>query len=499
MPKVWITEKPSAAADLGAGMCLAFGVKSQRERNGTITLTNGDVIVPLAGHVLSPVRLGHYLSPAHQEIERTYNFDRYNEFLPVLPRELVNAPRMETDAKGKATKKPFAPYEVACRALKDAKQIVHAGDMDPEGQLIVDELLIHLGIDPRGRNVFRFGTASNRAEDIAAALKLPLDKNGDPEHALKYESAKVRQLLDFVWGMNLSIAGQVMFKNPRISAGRVQTPVLAMVAHRDNEIDNFKPVTYYVPVVTLSDGTKMRWDRRAGAEGEKGFDLEGRITDEGVAQMIVSRIRAGLSGHVSLAKVTDHREKPPLPFSAGTLLSAASRELSLTLDEVQEAASSLNRKHKAISYVGTDCKFLPTSMHGDAPVILRALARVFPKQAPGANATIKSPAFNDAKVDEHFAIVPTGELPANATADERGVFRVVAKRFIAQFYPDYVYRRTKIEGTFGADTFVANARQDVNLGWKEVETEVEVGQEVDGKAIDRDKDQPDEEIVEVHG
>lgn len=498
MPKVWVTEKPSAAADLAAGMCIAFGVTFQRERNGLITLSNGDQIVPLAGHVLSPVRLSHYLSPAHQEIERTYNFDRYHEFLPVLPKELVNGPRMEVDDKGKATKKQFQPYEVACRVLKTAKQVVHAGDKDSEGQLIVDELLLHVGINPRGANVFRFGTSSNRAEDIAAALKLPLDQNGDQKYERDYEGAKVRQLLDFVWGMNLSIAGQVMFRNPRISAGRVQTPVLAIVANRDQHIDNFKPVTYYVPVVTLSDGTKMRWDRRLGAAGEPGFDLEGRIINESTARGIVDRIRAGLSGYVSESKVTDHREKPPLPFSAGTLLSTASRELGLTLDEVQAAASNLNRKHKAITYVGTDCKFLPASMHGDAPAVLRALARVFPKQAPGADARIKSPAFNDTKVDEHFAIVPTGELPVNATPDERGVFRVVAKRFIAQFYPDYVYRRTKLEGVFGADTFVANARQDVNLGWKEVEVDVEVGQEVDGKIVDRDKDQPDEEIVEVH-
>lgn len=497
MSKVWVTEKPSAAADLAAGMCLAFKVTSQRDRSGLISLSNGDVIVPLAGHVLSPVRLSHYLSPAQQEIERTYNFDRYHEFLPILPNELVNAPRMEIDAKGKATKKVFGPYELACKALKSAKKIVHAGDMDQEGQLIVDELLLHLGIDPRGANIWRFATSSNRAEDIAAAVQVPLDKNSDPVWALKYESAKVRQYLDFVWGMNLSIAGQVLFRSPRISAGRVQTPVLSIVARRDEAIDHFKPVTYYVPVVTLSDGTKMRWDRRAGAEGEPGFDLEGRIIREATARGIADRIRAGLHGHVSVAKVTDHREKPPLPFSAGTLLSAASRELGLTLDEVQEAASSLNRKHKAISYVGTDCKFLSMSMHGDAPAILRALTRVFPKQAPGADARIKSPAFNDAKVDEHTAIVPTGELPANATADERGVFRVVARRFIAQFYPDYVYRRTKVEGVFGADTFVANARQDVNLGWKEVESDVEVGQEADGKDAERDKDQPDEEIVEV--
>lgn len=498
MSKVWITEKPSAAKDLAAGLCLAFGVKSQRERSGLFVLSNGDVVLPLAGHVLSTVRPGFYLSKEHAEIEKSYDFDRYNEFLPILPAALQKIPRQEVDDKGRTTSKLFGPYELAARTLKDAKEIVNAGDIDREGQLIVDELLEHLGMNPYGTKpmVWRFGIASNLLSDIAAELKKPLEKNSDEKWRLRSLAAQTRQYLDFVWGINLSMVGQVQYHSPRISAGRVQTPVLSIVERRDHAIDTFKPVRYFVPVVILNDGSKMRWFKREGSEGLPGFDMEGRIIDESLARQIVARISAGLPGVVSVAKVTQHSEKPPLPFSMGTLQSAASRELGLTLDEVQEAAKNLYGKHKAISYIGTDCKFLPTSLHAQAPNILRALTKVFPKLAPGADSNLVSPAFNDAKLDEHYAIVPTGELPAMATPEEQGVFRVISKRFLAQFYPDYVFRRHKTEGVYGTDHFQATTRQEVRLGWKEVEGQSE-GEQADDQNAPRDKDQPEDDVVEV--
>lgn len=502
MSKVWICEKPSAAKDLAAGLCLAYGVKSERDRSGLIQMSNGDVILPLAGHLLSTVRPGHHLSPEHALIEKNYDFARYREFLPICPPELIKIPKVDADGQGRisAKAKPFAPYVLAARVLKGAKEIVNAGDTDREGQLIVDELLEHLGIDPYGSRpmVWRFGIASNLAADIADALKSPMERNGDEKWRLKSAAAATRQYLDYVWGMSLSMAGQAQSNKPTIAAGRVQTPVLNLVFRRDFEIETFKPTRYFVPVVILKDGSKMRWFKREGAEGASGFDSEGRIIDESLARQIVMRIQSGLPGVVSVAKVTQHSEKPPLPFSMGTLQATASRELGLTLDEVQEAAKALYSKHKAISYIGTDCKFLPTSMHAQAPLILRALAKVFPKQAPGADSKLVSPAFNDSKLDEHYAIVPTGELPAIATSEESGVFRVIAKRFIAQFYPDYVFQKHKVEGTFGTDHFASNERQDVRLGWKEVDGQAEGDAAVAKGDEPRDKDQPEDDIVEVY-
>lgn len=498
MAKVWITEKPTAAKDLAEGLTLAYGIKYVREKSGLFVMSDGDIILPLVGHVISTVRPGFYLSEEHAAIENSRDFANYHRFLPILPDSLAKIPRVDIDAKGKTTNKPFAPYVLAAKTLKSAKEIVNAGDIDREGQLIVDELLTHLGIDPCGTKpmVWRFGIASNIASDIAAALKLPREKNSDKKWQLLSLAAQSRQYLDYVWGMNMSMIGQVQYNSPRIAIGRVQTPVAEIVNQRNLSIKKFKPVRYFVPVVILKDGSKLRWFKREGAEGAEGFDEQGRIINEDLARQIVARITGGMPGRVSLAKVTEHKEKPPLPFSMGTLASTASRRMGATLKEISTWATSL-RAGKTISYIGTDCKFLPTAKHSEAKDVLRTLSSLFPKQAPGADTNIMSAAFNDSKLDEHFAIIPTGILPVNASTEELALYRIIASRYIAQFYPDAIFRRHKIEATFGGDYFQVSTRQDVRLGWREVEGQGEDdAKDTDGETI-RDKDQPEDDVKEV--
>ena len=480
MTTVWIAEKPSAAKDLAAGLCLAYGVKSSFG-DGCIQLSNGDVIVPLAGHLLETARPGEYLDEKDAELERTYKYEEYKKFLPVLPVDLKKYPRRESSGassskgkKGKSASKaaPGAivkPYQVAKTLIKKAKTIVNAGDIDREGQLIVDELLEHLGVDPYGPNVKRFGLASNLPQDIANAVKSGLEPNGAPKWRLATEAAATRQYLDWTWGINLSMVGQAIKRNARIAAGRVQTPVLALVDERCREIENFKPTDYFVPVVTLADGTVMRWKARPGSEGQPGFDKQGRIVSESLALAIVDRIKMGLAGKITKAEVTKHNERPPVGYSLSALQAAASKEMGITLEQAGDAAKNLYQTHKAISYIGTDCKYLPESMHEQAPKLLMALAEVSQKAAMGADVSIKSPIFNDSKLDEHYAIVPTGVIPKGASETERGVYQMVVRRFIAQFYPDYVFKRHKLEAQFGEDQFVANARQDVQMGWRDVD------------------------------
>lgn len=474
MTTVWIAEKPSAAKDLAAGLCLAWGVKSQSNKDGYIELSNGDVILPLAGHLLETARPGEYLSEQDAQAERAYKFEEYKRFLPILPQRLKKHPRREAPAsgsKGKAAKPGpvLRQYKVAEQLLKRAKRIVNAGDIDREGQLIVDELLEHLGIDPYGEKVLRFGLASNLPQDIADAARSRLDRNGDEKWRRACEAAATRQYLDWVWGINLSMVGQALHRNARISAGRVQTPVLALVDERCREIENFRPTDYFVPVIVLQDGTVMRWKARPGSEGKPGFDRQGRIVSEQLAQEIVERIRRGLPGEITKAQVTQHAQKPPLGYSLSALQAAASKELGITLEQAGEAAKNLYQSHKMISYIGTDCKYLPESMHGQAPKILQALTAVAEKAAKGADPSIKSPIFNDAKLDEHYAIVPTGNIARGLSDVEQGVFMMVARRFIAQFYPDYVYRRHSLQARFGEDEFAASQRQDMRLGWREVD------------------------------
>lgn len=487
--KLWITEKPSMAQALIAGLAVAFGVKAVGREPGGTRLSNGDVVAPLQGHMIEPVFLN-----AEQKAARKEEF--FAKILPVRVKDFEYQPKPETDRKTGAVKMrggkpvPAEQYGNVIKLMKAAREIVNAGDIDREGQLIVDELLLHVGIDPEGRDkpIWRLPLVSTKEEDIAKIVK-SLERNGDAKWVRRRLAALARQHCDAATGFNASMAYQAVTNYNRTSVGRVQTPVVAIVVARDLAIENFKPTNYYVPVVMLADGTELRWHRREGAEGMPGFDEQGRITDAGLARQIVDRISRGMEGAISLADSKKMSVAPPLPFSASVLASTVAKRFGMSPKEAERAAQSLYERHKAISYVGTDCQYLKESMHGDARATLAALAKIYPTAAAGANLVLKSKAFNDAKVDEHFAIVPTGRLPEAPTAEERQVYDTVVKRYMAQFYPAHEFLRHALAAVFGQDEFRSSRKEITRLGWKEVEGDAELGgRDAEALEVDQERD-----------
>ena len=474
--RLWITEKPDAARNLAAGVCRAYGATSQK-RGGYIELSNGDCVLPLQGHMLELSRPTAYAREGQ---------DHY-ELLPLLPPigQFKIEPRKEgqggkaKSAKGSGSPgSPHRQFVLAKQLLGQCREIVNAGDVDREGQLIVDELLAYLGVDPTGRKipVWRLPLVSAREDDIAGQIAAGLQKNGDEKWVRKRLAAQCRSESDFLLGMNGSIAFQKSSGIRSLSVGRVQSTVLHLVVERDKQVENFRPRDYFVPVVILRDGTEMRWAKRDGAEGLPGFDEAGRIIDESVARQIVSAISSGLQGRVTVADKEHLKEAPPLPFSAGTLQVAGGKRLGMTVKEVTSVAEQLYLKHKAISYVGTDCQYLPESMLQDAKRITDAIARYYPKEVSGSNLDLRSKAWNDAKVDEHYAIIPTGTLPDGATAQERAVYDIIVRRYMAQFYPAHEFLRHSLAAVFGKDEFRASKNEVLRQGWRVVEGAVEADQ-----------------------
>jgi len=474
--RLWICEKPSMAKSLVEGLSLAFHVRTTNNYrdDGFHALSNGDAVVPLLGHLLEM----EFLKPEH----RKARLGTYFDFLPIRVEQPTYRPRADTDKSGKPRldrdRNPIPPraFSVAVRLIKSAVEIVNAGDIDREGQRIVDELLEYAGVDPGGRTkpVWRLPLVSNRPEDIAQLVH-KLERNGDPKWSLRGAEAFARQILDAATGLNGSMALQEITGRPNMSVGRVQTPVLWIVYERDQAIESFRPHDYYVPVIMLADGTEMRWHRREGSEGSPGFDREGRIVDRALAQGIVDRVARGLKGTVIVSDAKRAKVAPPLPFSNASLASTVAKRYGLTPKEAERAAQSLYEHHKAISYVGTDCQYLPTSMLEDARATLQALARLMPGKANGADLSLRSAAWNDSKVDEHFAIVPTGKLPVSASPEEAAVYETVCKRYIAQFYPAFEYVKHSLAALFADDEFRASRREVVRQGWKEVESNGELG------------------------
>jgi DNA topoisomerase-3 len=475
--KLWIVEKPSVAVALAAGLALARGVPSSK-RAGYHELSTGDVVVPLQGHMLE----AEFIPEALKKLQKSEYFDH----LPYRYPELIYQPKGEIDrGTGKMqirNGKPVPPaqFGIVVDLIKKAKEIVNAGDIDREGQLIVDELLEYCKVDPAGKTkpVWRFRLVSVREDDLAKQIKAGLtERNGDETWVRKRLAALTRQHCDSVVGLNGSMAYQAVTGYNQASIGRVQTPVLSLVVDREREIRNFKPKNYFVPVITLADGTEMRFEKRHGAEGQRGFDEFGRITDEQVARQIVGMIQAGLRGTITLADKVNNSEAPPLPFSATVLCSTVAKRTGKTPKQIEAAAQKVYEKHKAISYVGTDCQFLPTSLLEDARDVMTTLSRHMNKALTGgADLSLRSRAWNDDKVDEHHAIVPTKDgLGPGATEDEKAVYDAVARRYVAQFYPSHQWITHRLAAVFGKDEFKATAKEVTRMGWREVEGDLEQG------------------------
>lgn len=440
-------------------------------------LSNGDVVVPLFGHLLGI----SFLSPEHKAAKLETFFD----FLPIVVKDFKYEPNPERlkngdikMADGKPV--PSRQFKIVSGLMRSASEIVNAGDIDREGQLIVDELLMYCGIDPCGKDkpIWRLPLVSDREDEIRAQVLDLKEKNGDKKWLNKRYAAMARSYCDAAVGFNGSMAYQAATGYRRASVGRVQTPVLSLVVDRELQINNFKPVQYYVPIITLADGTEMRFHKREDAQGQPGFDEEGRIIDEQVAHRMCSIISSGMKGRIKASKMVKGSEAPPLPFSATVLASTVSKRTGMTPKEAEEAAQSLYERHKAISYVGTDCRFFSKALLDDAHSTMAALSRIYPQQASGANLNLRSKAWvdaNDPKIDEHTAIAPTGKLPQNATANEKLVYDAVAKRFMAQFYPAHEFMTSQLQALFGADEFRATKKETLRMGWKEIEGHLEQG------------------------
>lgn len=472
MGKLFITEKPSAAKALMEGLCAAHKCTSAR-RQGFYDLSNGDIVVWLHGHMIAP----EFIPAALKKLNR----EEYFAHLPFRATELKYEPVPERNKDGSAQMRngkpvPAAQYKVVSDLIKRAKEIVNAGDTDREGQLIVDELLLDCGVDPTGKNkpIWRLPLVSNKLEDVRDLVLSMSEKNGDPKWVRRRLAAFARQQCDMLVGSNGSMAFQAASGYARAAVGRVQTPVVCLIVDRERALRAFKPSNFYIPVITLSDGTEMEFQRREGSEGQPGFDEKGRIIDEALARQMVGMISAGMKGRISAANLTKSKEAPPMPFTSTVLFSTVSKRTGCTPKQAEDAAQKLYNA-KRISYVGTDCKFLPTSMLEDARAVMTTLSRAYPRQAGGANLALRSKAWDDSKLDEHHAIIPTDALPPGADAVEKAVYDAVATRYMAQFYPAAEHVTHQLAAIFGADTFQAKRKECTVMGWKEVEGHLEQG------------------------
>ena len=446
--RLYIAEKPSV------GRALAACLPAPHKKGAGWIETGGGVVTWLFGHVLRQAEPEEY----DPKLKRWRAED-----LPILPTEwrlVVN----ESAAQ---------QFAVVKGLIERADEIVHGGDPDREGQLLVDEVLDYLGNEKPVRRILINALDDKSIHDALGDLRdnrdfLPLKR-----------SALARARADWLIGMNLSRAYTLAARRAGhdrlvLPIGRVKTPTLALVVRREREIENFKPATYYLLDAVFrhektGESFRARWKP---SEERTPLDPEGRLVDESAARAASE----AFGGDPQDAKITRYERKkkeepPPLPFSLSALQVLAGKRYGYEPQQVLDTAQKLYEE-KLTSYPRSDAEYLPVNQHKDAPKILGNLAALADTPlgawAREADAKQKSRAWNDAKISAHHAIIPT-TVPVNLarlSAVERNIYELIARAYIAQFHPNYVYDQTKVEVTYHGELFSASGRTERAAGWR---------------------------------
>ena len=444
-----IAEKPSL------GRAIAEVLKKPlKKHEGYIEAASGDVVTWCVGHLLEQEEPEAY-DPAYKKWQLDH--------LPIVPQQWLLRPRKGVRAQ----------LTVIRKLLKKASIIVHAGDPDREGQLLVDEVLDFLKLSRvRRKDVRRL-----LVNDLnPAAVKKSLERmKSNQEFVPLAVSALARSRADWLYGINLTRAytllGRQSGYNGLLSVGRVQTPVLGLVARRDEEIENFQSRAFYevyaVLFTTEGESFKAKWQPSESCQ--PWMDDEGRVLDRRLAQNVIDRV-TGKTGSVIKAVDKSGKEAPPLPYSLSALQIDAARQLRMDAKGVLDSCQKLYEQ-KLITYPRSDCRYLPVEHHREAPDILSSVrhnSHKLSKAVDQVDPDRKGRAWNDKKVGAHHAIIPTARRTDLGRLGDREsrIYELIARQYLAQFYPDYRFTKRLIDVDIEKGLFRASCKQTIEEGWK---------------------------------
>ena len=453
--RLFIAEKPSVAKAIVAELgCVTRG-------DGFITCKDGSVVTWCFGHLLEQAEPDAYLP---DDVPRTKKGSKVWRFedLPIYPKNWKLLPKND-----KGVKKQLATIG---KLLKKASLVVHAGDPDREGQLLVDEVLEHFRYTGR---VQRFWVSAQDSASIRKGLTNLRDNETFDGMRL---AALGRSRADWLLGMNLSraytLARQAQGKKELIAVGRVQTSTLALVAKRDVAIRDFKPVPYFVIKARLGGGKPFTavWEPE---ESQAGIDEQKRLVDRCIAAALQQRLKAVGQATVVRCSRTPKKIAQPKAFSLADIQLGASNQFGFSAEKTLNLCQSLYETHKATSYPRTDCSFLPESQYADAKNVLAAIAKTMPPLAglvAKCDCSIQSPTWNDKKITAHHVIIPTQQAADGSkfSDDERKIYRLIAERYLSNFLPAHEYLACSIELRIATERFSAKGRLVTKPGWKVV-------------------------------
>ncbi|MEZ8024057.1 MULTISPECIES: DNA topoisomerase III [unclassified Vibrio] len=467
MSRLIIAEKPSLGRAIAAAL-----PNPQKKDQGFIKCGNGDVVTWCIGHLL-------------EQVEPDAYDDRYKKWnladLPIVPEQWQLRPR-KTSSK---------QLTVIRKLLKDATQIVHAGDPDREGQLLVDEVIDYCKVSK----------AKKESMDrlLISDLNLPAVKRALSQMRSNRDfiplsiSALARSRADWLYGMNMTRAytllGQKAGYQGVLSVGRVQTPVLGLVVRRDEEIENFIPKDYFtlhalIPYQNHGQSFDIRARWKPSEACKPWQDEEGRVLNRKLVENVANRI-ANQPATVTESEQKQSKQAAPLPYSLSALQIDASKRFGMSAQQVLDTCQSLYEKHKLITYPRSDSRYLPKEHYSQRESIVDAIAnnaKELQSGAQGADLSLKSKAWNDSKVDAHHAIIPTPKKSSvnGLSANEMKIYQQIARQYLMQFYPPAVFADAKLVFDIAGGVFIAKGRQLINPGWKVLMGKTDTEEKGDG-------------------
>src|SRR5262245_32109725 len=457
-----IAEKPSVGRDLTRALPGAFA-----KHDGYLE-SDQHVVTWAVGHLVQLAEPDEY--------DAKFKKWRMAD-LPIVPEHFQLVVRDERSRK---------QMGVITKLLKrdEVGEVINACDAGREGELIFAWLYEKAGAK---KPVQRLWLSSM----TAAAIKNAFGSLRPREefHTLE-EAARSRSEADWIVGMNATRAATIRLRSSfdgAVSLGRVQTPTLAIVARREEEIRAFKPEPYWLVDASfepLGGASGRRYSGRYHAGSQP------RLKTAAEADAIVAAVQ-GREGEITNLEKTTKKERAPLLYDLTSLQRDANTRFGFSARRTLAAAQRLYEEHKAITYPRTNSRFLsgdmageikPTASNvGENPEYARAAKYVL-----GLDVLPLGRVVNDAKVTDHHAIIPTREHHRvdKMSDDDRRIYDMVARRFLAVFHPDAVFENTRLEATVAEHVFRTRGRVLMEAGWRGVYGE---GLDSNGSAEDSDE------------
>jgi DNA topoisomerase-3 len=341
-------------------------------------------------------------------------------------------------------------FRVISKLVGEAEEVINCGDAGQEGEVIQRWVLQKAGCQCPVKRLW----ISSLTED---ALKEGFAKLYDAkEFDRLYAAGSMRAIGDWLLGINATRLYTLKYgqHGQVLSIGRVQTPTLALIVERQKEIDHFVPQPFWELKTTYRD---VVFSATSGRFFKK---------DEAIEALKVIKDKPFEITSFSRKK---GKEAPPRLFDLTALQVECNRRFGFSADETLKLIQSLYEK-KATTYPRVDTTFLSNDIYPKIPGILKGLRHYESLTAPVLEKKIRKSkkVFDDKKVTDHHAIIPTGQIPSNLSRNEKLVFDTVARRFIAAFWPDSTISTTTVEGKVDTVKFKTSGKQIVDPGWREV-------------------------------